>query len=148
MATLKKLDPPMEPATLVRRWNELKAQAKLVEKEIDKLKPQLKAALGESDDVGVKLNEVAGGVYVIHRVRQDRRKPDLRFLTGIAALVPGGALALTQPGITETVLTETGAATLLESGILDAAALQSSLTGALVEYAEVRFREDGTDVEG
>ncbi len=148
MPKLKKLDPPLSVADLVRSWNTLKLHAKTVEKELEKLKPQLKAALGESDDVGVRLDEVAGGVYVIHRIRQDRRKPDLRALTGIAALKPGGALALTQPGITETVLTESGAASLLEASILSHLDLQSTLTGALVEYAEVRFKEDAADDEG
>ena len=99
------------------------------------------AALGDKDVVGVRLPGETG-THVVVRSKQDRRKPDLEALYDVAQTRPGWAVVKSTPGLTETKLTEDGAAFLLRHEILTAADLQASLTGKITEYPEVKFKAD------
>ncbi len=127
--------------TLIREWNTKKAAIALLEKEADSLKHALGKALGTENALPVRLSDTDKGVWVVQRVRQDRRKPDLHMLTEYVCknhLVN----AHVWEEVSNTMLTEDGTATLLERGVISQEVFARCLSGKVVEYVEVRFKAD------
>lgn len=90
-----------------------------------------------SNLLGKEQAKHAGG-YVVKRVTQDRRSPDLEKITALVVKRDVGDIEaiLTKPNAV--MITKDGAALLLESGALSPADVAANMKGSIISFIDVK----------